>query len=726
MKESIRVKILIFIVTIGILVLLFPHGESLDANVSVGSIWTKEDLIAPMSFEILKDPQQYEKERQAAAGKVYPVFKRVDSVSVVSIKSFKSFFDSLKKEIRLSESSEIKPETFNLKPGTLKKLIDIKKKETLIINHGKLKLNDIQNAVIKAFSSLYQSGITDLSFRRINRDTISIVKGKVQLTLPTARLFDLEKAKKYLFNSIEKELKGNIAVDTIAYDLSVGFLRPNLIYSEKLTNRERELAMSKVSRNIGIVNENERIVAKHDRITPEIKLKIDSYKIARGEQTSAVDVALQYVGKTLHVIIVLFLFGLYLYLSRKNIYNDNLNLLMIAIIILFTSSLAYFVQFINADAPVNYLVLVPMGSMLLAILFDSRVAFFGTVTIAFLVGGILGNDYILTLTHTFAGALAAYTVRDVRNRNQIFRSFFFILIGYLTGIFAFGFERFHSIYNILMESSFAATNALLSPVLTFAFIFFFEKFFHVCTDLTFLELSDFNNPLLRELSVKAPGTFNHSLVIGTMVEDASTSIGANPLLSRVGAYYHDIGKTYYPEAFVENQFDDVNIHDKLPPEESVKIIMGHVTKGIEFAEDYGLPQEIIDFIPMHHGTLLVGYFYEKAKKLYGEDKVNEEDYRYKGPKPNTKETALLMLADACESAVRAMNEIEPKKVENLVSNLIEYRLRDGQLDNSELTFKDIKVIKDTFVKVLLNQHHKRIRYPNQDEIENKDSSVSGE
>ena len=278
----------------------------------------------------------------------------------------------------------------------------------------------------------------------------------------------------------------------------------------------------------------------------------------------------------------------------------------------------------------------------------------------------------------------------------------------------------------MLESSFAATNALLSPILTFAFIYFFEKTFHVSTDLTYLELSDTNNSLLRELMTKAPGTFNHSMVIGNMVEEAATKIDANALLARVGAYYHDIGKTYYPEAFVENQFNDVNIHDKLPPEESVKIIMNHVTKGIELAEDFGLPKEIVDFIPMHHGTLVVSFFYDKAKRLYGDDKVNEEDYRYKGPKPNTKETALLMLADACESAVRAMKEIEPEKVENLVSNLIEYRMRNGQLDNSNLTFKDIRLIKESFINVLLNQHHKRIRYPNQDEIENNSATSDGE
>ncbi len=726
MKNSVRVKIILFIITVGVIVLLFPHGESLDANVSVGSIWTKEDLIAPMSFEILKDKSQYEKEKALVASKVYPVFIVDDSVSVKSLNSFANYWNLLNRALRIYKDSLVLPPNLSISVNDFRKLIDLKKSQTLLSKSATLKLKDISRSIKNALLPLYKAGITDVTFENIKRDTISILEGRIQKSVPIVKLYDIKKAKAALFNNIQSELVGDIAIDSIAYRIAIRFLYPNLIYSEVQTNRERTIAMSKVSRNIGIVNENERIVAKHDRITKEIKLKIDSYKIARGERISTVDLAMQYVGKIIHVIAVLFLFMLYLFLSRKQIYNDNLNLLMISIIILFTSSLAYFVQLMNVNTPVNFLVLVPMGSMLLAILFDSRVAFFGTITIAFIVGGILGNDYIQTLTHTIAGGLAAYTVSDVKNRNQIFRSFFFILIGYLLGIFAFGFERFDSFQNILLESSFAATNALLSPILTFAFIYFFEKTFHVSTDLTYLELSDTNNSLLRELMTKAPGTFNHSMVIGNMVEEAATKIDANALLARVGAYYHDIGKTYYPEAFVENQFNDVNIHDKLPPEESVKIIMNHVTKGIELAEDFGLPKEIVDFIPMHHGTLVVSFFYDKAKRLYGDDKVNEEDYRYKGPKPNTKETALLMLADACESAVRAMKEIEPEKVENLVSNLIEYRMRNGQLDNSNLTFKDIRLIKESFVNVLLNQHHKRIRYPNQDEIENNSTTSDGE
>ena len=218
---------------------------------------------------------------------------------------------------------------------------------------------------------------------------------------------------------------------------------------------------------------------------------------------------MEYLGKTFHVLIILSLFVLYLFLSRKKIYNDNKFLLLISLIILITSLSAYFVQFIDVKAPIDLLVLVPLSSLLLTIIFDSRVAFFGTVTIALLIGGLRGNDYIITLSHIAAGGFAVYISKNITTRNNIFKAFFYILGGYVLAILAFGFERFMPIKEILIEVSFAATNALISPILAFGLLFLIEKFFKISTDLTFLELSDLNNPLLRELSQKAPGTFNH-------------------------------------------------------------------------------------------------------------------------------------------------------------------------------------------------------------------------
>jgi len=318
-----------------------------------------------------------------------------------------------------------------------------------------------------------------------------------------------------------------------------------------------------------------------------------------------------------------------------------------------------------------------------------------------------------------AGGLAAYTVRDIKNRTQIFRSFFYILVGYVVSIIAFGLERYDSFEQMIGSFAFAASNALISPVFTYGMIIFIERIFKITTDLTLLELTDFNHPLLKELAKTAPGTFNHSMTMGTLVESAAEKIGANPTLSRVGAYYHDIGKSLDPASFVENQMQSGNIHEKLKPEQSVNLILNHVKRGIELAENNNLPKEIIDFIPMHHGTLTMSFFYEKARDLNGEENVKIENFRYPGPKPNTKETALVMLADACESTVRSMTDADPKKVENVINNLISARIDDGQLDDAPLTFSDVKKIKESFLGILVGQHHKRIRYPKQDEMETK-------
>jgi hypothetical protein len=272
---------------------------------------------------------------------------------------------------------------------------------------------------------------------------------------------------------------------------------------------------------------------------------------------------------------------------------------------------------------------------------------------------------------------------------------------------------------MLVSTAYAASNALVSPALTFGLIIFVEKIFGITTELTLFELTDFNSPLLKDLANEAPGTFAHSMTIGSMVENAAIRINANPILARVGAYYHDIGKTIKPNGFIENQLNNINVHEQLTPKESIDIIKEHVLGGIELGKKHKLPQEIIDFIPMHHGTMAINYFYEKAVESFGKENVNKDDYRYPGPKPNTRETALLMLADATESAVRSMDEPTPEKIENYINNLFDMRIKDGQLNESPLTFRDIHKIKESFLNILISQHHKRIKYPKQEELEKK-------
>ncbi len=725
LKTSLRIKVLIIFMLVSLIVFMFPKGESIESNVTVGSIWIQDDLIASRTFEILKDPETYAKEKQKAAGRVHQIFLFYKSIAESTLDSARNFNKQLIKELDKSikqKDDENVNATF-LSKDSFKLFSQLRRRENLLGAKRKKSLHEVLNFMEEIIKRVYQRGYIDQPYEQIAKDSISVRDGKFERLVPKRIYLDRNSLNDFVDLYIRNNFGNDEQMVSAITEYLDYFIKPNIIYDVKLTEIAVKNATDKVSRNVGIVNENERIVAKHDRITPEIKQKIDSYRIAKGEEIGFWGKFAQGLGKYLHILIILTLYIIYIYLFRKKIYQNNLKVLLIAIIIAFVSFLAFIIYQLNVKAPVEFFVLVPVASMLLTIIFDSRVGFYGTVVTALICGGLRGNDYVFTVMNIIAGGLAAYTVRDIKNRTQIFRSFSFILIGYVVGIIAFGLERFDSIETMLVNSAFAASSALMSPVFTYGFIIFVERIFGITTDLTLLELTDFNRPLLRDLAKNAPGTFTHSMTMGTLVESAAETIGANSTLARVGAYYHDIGKTLNPASFVENQLDNKNVHENLPPEKSAQIILEHVEKGIELAKGDNLPQEIIDFIPMHHGTVVISFFYEKAKKLYGEDNVDIDDYRYKGPKPNTKETALVMLADACESTVRSMNEADPQKVENVVNNIIDSRISEGQLDESPLTFKDIRKIKESFVSILIGQHHKRIRYPNQSEIESKKEKV---
>jgi len=700
---------------------MFPQGESLESEVTVGSIWLQEDLIASTSFPIYKNPDVYKLEKKNAAEKVYPIFVYKGNLAVQIKDSLNSFSDSFIKmiddESQLLQTVKDKIALNNTALKMYNEIVRLNKN-----NNPKRKLSETFTYIKYIIGRVYQKEILNQLYNEIKRDSIAKRIGRVDFVEPKSKYNDLKIVHDFVAGEINRFTQDQ-QLSNILIEFANHFIRPNLIFDEKLTLEEIHHVEDKVSPNTGIVNENERIIAKHNRVSEEDKLKIDSYRKAKGELSGFLSNFTQALGKFLHVLLILTLYGIYLFLFRKKVFYDNVKVVLISIIILFISFLTYLLTRLEVSSPVYLLTILPAASMLLTIIFDSRVGFYGTVVIALITGSLRGNDYTFTAMNIFAGALGAYTVRDIKNRTQIFRSFIYILLGYIVSILAFGLERFETIDKILVEFAFASANALFSPVFTFGMIIFFERFFKITTDLTLLELTDFNNPLLKDLARIAPGTFTHSITVGSMVERAAETIKANPLLARVGAYYHDIGKTINSDYFVENQLDNKNTHEKLNPKQSTEIIINHVTKGVDLATKEKLPAEIIDFIPMHHGTLVVSYFYEKAKELFGSENTNIQDYRYKGPKPNSKETALVMLADACESTVRSIDDPDPAKIENVVNSLIKYRVDDGQLDESPVTLSDLKLIKETFLNILLGQYHKRIRYPKQDEMENVKDNV---
>jgi putative nucleotidyltransferase with HDIG domain len=712
-KTSFRIKILLGFLTVVSIAFMFPRGESIESEVAVGSIWIHDDLIAPFSFPIIKDADIYREEIRAAEESVYPVYlKRGSNLIIDSLISYNNFLLKFIDQVINSDTSISANPTF-LSSESFNRFLNLRRQEINLLQRRDLNLRELFSTVQNILKEVANKGILN---EIPAKDSIAVRKGNVDRIEPVDNFLDVESAKKEVVDKINARAY-SFELKKVLIEYAAHFVFPNLIFNEDLTEEELRQARESVSKYAGIVNENERIIAKHDRVTEETKLKIDSYKIAKGETIGDEGYFIQMMGNFLHIASLMALLVIYLFLFRKKIFYDNQKILIIAIHFVFISFIAYLINNIEVNAPIQYLIFVPAASMLLTIVFDSRVGFYSTVIMVLITGALRGNDYSFSVMSLFAGALAVYTVRDIKNRSQIFRSFLFIFIGYTVTVLAFSLERFSPWENILVEIAFVTSSALISPVLTYGLLIFFERLFGITTDLTLLELSNFDKPLLRDLSRKAPGTFNHSMTMGTLGEAAAEKVGANPLLARVGAYYHDVDKILTPGNFVENQLSSKNIHEDLSPDESVKIILQHVKEGIKLAEEHKLPNEIIEFIPMHHGTMTLSFFYEKAKKLYGDEKVNVKDFRYPGPKPATKETAIIMLADGCESAVRAIEEPDAAKVENIIDNIIQSRIDDGQLDESPLTFSDINKIKEAFLNILLGQHHKRIRYPKQDEIE---------
>lgn len=727
LKDSLRVKLLIIFSAVVLIVLMFPKGESIESEVTIGSIWIQEDLIAPFSFPVYKEAEAYRMELKKATSNVYQIFIRDENANRLAVDTLRKYSGFLFSAVDSAIENNL-PETFNpsfLSGSSFKALVNLRKKE----KQGGFKRN-IKHELISVSESilnkLYEQNVLSLNYNQIEKDSIVVRTGKIDRIESKYKFRELAGIQ----TTIEEQIKQHRMGDDFQYLLQeyiYHFAAANINYSSKHTAEEVEQAQNKVSRYSGIVTENERIIAKHDRVTPDIKLKIDSYKEAKGSKIGFDDLILQFFGKFLHISFLFTLISIYIYLFRKKIYHDNSKILLLCINVVFIGFLTFLVNQVNIKAPIQYLIVIPVSSMLLTILFDSRIGFYSTVILAFVAGALRGNDYTLVAMNICAGSLSVYTVRDIKNRSQIFRSFTYILVGYAIAIIAFGFERFESFDRILFELSFAASSALVSPVLTYGMLIFFERLFGITTDLTLLELSNLDQPLLRELARKTPGTFSHSMTMGTIAENAAEAIEANPLLVRVGAYYHDIGKITMPQNFVENQLTEYNVHEDLAPEESVKMIIDHVKVGMKLAKENDLPEEIIDFIPMHHGSTVINYFFEKAKTLYGKENVKKDAYRYPGPKPNSKETAIIMLADACESAVRTIEDPDKAKVEIVIDNIIRFRLEDGQLDESNLTFSDIKKIKEAFLNILIGQHHRRIKYPKQEEqLETKSGDEENE
>ncbi len=725
-KKGNIVKLLIIVFTIFVLYLMLPSYKSIEANFEVGSIWSSEDLIAPFSFPIYKDEKEYEQEKQEVINNIALVFDRSSDMPDIrdsASKIFSGLESVLARAALLEKNKEgfVNSESLDEFKEQQKVQLSFPEWEALYktfsTRNPEITFTAFDDDVSGIIADEEEKDIINLDKSRIvsKKITIRTENKKVQEVIDADKIFDKNEILTDVKNRIE-EKTGDSSLVSIAGKVADVLIFENLIYNDEMTNVETQNRIEQIAKTTGIVKENERIISKHDPITRFTKMKLDSYKKVRLERIGVQDMLLQQVGKIFLVLILILVLGMFLYYIRQRIYFDNLKLIIISSLILMEAFFAYLSMNIDINAPIELLIFVPVASILLTIIFDSRVAFYVVTVICFLIAAIRGGDYSIAFISFCGSVLAIFSERDIKNRSQIFRSFFFILIGYTFSILAINLIRIEDTQRLWMKLTFGGINAIMSPVIAFGLLIFYEKVFKVTTDLTLLELSDFNNPLLKELSSKAPGTFHHSIIMGNLSEAAAEAIGANQILARVGCYYHDIGKLSKPQYFIENQLDQNNKHNELNPSISTKIIISHVKDGMELARKHKLPREIIDFIPMHHGTTLVTYFYDKAKSG-AKDEVIDYMYRYPGPKPQTKETGIVMLADVIEASTRTIEDPSPQKLENKIRDVIKTRFMEGELDECDLTMHDLTKIKESFLKVLLGIHHHRLKYPDKNQLE---------
>lgn len=715
-SKSIRISIAIGLIIV--LSSLFPQGQSQQSvtGYSVGSLWTSADVIAPFSFPLLKDKSRYNRDVKIALEGYYPVY-------TIDTSSRKGIQDSLASGLRAVFASLSSSDDAVRMRGLSESEIAILRE---YITPTKTEPSNNESELVTKLSEITAKVVDTLLItttipEEITRNADAKVSLRRRLNsemiVPASDLISNDELINRLQSAFEQKLRILPEIRSGLAKLTASLITPNAVYSAEQSEESRNAITGRVPRTDGIVSEGQLIIAKGEVITPGAKAALESLAEARIQRGGTGTMIGRVLGTVGHVVIIVMLFILYVKFIRRKIYKDNAQLLLISLILIFPAVLAFLSVQIHTRFPLEYLILIPVASMTLTVLFDSRTGFYSTVIVSLLVAGIRGNDYNVALAGLSAGAFAAYTVRDLRSRSQLFQSIGYIFLGYLIAITALSFERGAPLSEIGLELAFAAGNALISPVVTFALVYAVEGLFNTVSDLKLTEYDNINHPLLRTLADEAPGTYHHTMLVAQLAENAAIAIGANALLTKIGAYFHDIGKIAQPHDFIENQIaEHGNIHDSISAAESAKRVRDHVTRGIKLAEDHHLPEKIVDFIPMHHGTLRISFFYQRAiESMTAGGVLNDAPFRYPGPKPNTKETAIVMLADASEAIARTMalrvEEPTTEMLEEELAQLFQKRIADGQLDECDLTLHDLVIIRSVFARLLIGSFHSRINYP---------------
>lgn len=523
----------------------------------------------------------------------------------------------------------------------------------------------------------------------------------------TADVFTQESAQAY----IEEMVNANEKVEEKGWLKKVisDYIQNNILFNEQLTNKLEQDALASISTTRGMVQKGELIIAQGSTINNEAYQKIESLRRAYEEEARiGGDIKIVILGQLFLVGLIILLLMVFLYLFRRDIFENNRLLTLILVVV--TSMLVLLSWAVDIELANLYFIPFCIVPIIIRVLFDTRMALNIHLLMVLLAAYFVPNSFEFVFLQLTAGMVAIYSIKTLVKREQFLLSSLFILATYIIAFLGMVLIRNGTVGDLRWADFVPFVVSVLLTLLAYPLIYAFERFFGITSDVTLMELTNTNSKLLRELSYKAPGTFQHSLQVANLAEAAIYQIGGNTLLTRAGALYHDIGKIMNPQYFIENQTKGYNPHDGLTFEQSAQIIISHVSKGIEMARKANLPEEIIDFIKSHHGTTRVDYFYQSYIKSFPEKFVDEDLFRYPGPIPFSKETAVLMMADSVEAASRSLKEPDAKGISNLVDKIIDYKIAQNQLKNANITLQEIETIREMFKTMLMSIYHVRVDY----------------
>lgn len=668
--NAIIYRVFLWLITVFLMIYFFPEVSKFSFSISKDKVWTKESLVAPFDFPLYKTEKEIEEEKELRIQQIPNYISKDTSVY--------AFNNSLIQKLDFSDifNNDFQEFTF--------------KKEVLV------ELNKLQ-----------KEGIVANNFENFNKSNpIYIIEGKNYKLVEINELVTKNDAVKELTKFITNSLSLR---DEKVNTNELANLKPNLILNEKYFQLKKDELLQSISPTKEIVKKGTEIIAYGQRIGQEEYAKIRAlqknqvYYDSKGSNEFVV-----WLGYTILIALALLMLLLFIKQYRPSIYENNSQLGFI----FFNILAVYFSTIVVLNINYDYLFIVPICILPITLkaFFDARLGLFTHVITILIIGLIVSNSYEYMFLQFIAGIVTILTVSELYKRANLF-----ISVGKITLVYLISYMAFHLIQEANLQSIDYQNLIyfLLSGVgLLFVqpLIYTFEKIFGMVSDLSLLELSDTNSKLLKRLSEIAPGTFHHSLNVANLAEASANEVGANSLLVRVGALYHDIGKMKNPMYFTENQMTSVNPHNEISPKESAKIIINHRIDGIEMAKKHKLPDRIIDFIRTHHGTSTVYYFYIKQMELEPE-LTKAEDFSYPGPLPFSKETAILMMCDAVEAASKSLKEPTAKLIDSFVEKIIQKQVDEQQFINANITFKEIESIKKILKAKLKNMYNLRVAYP---------------